>query len=399
VSTVSPWRFVGLGFVAMAMLLPVTLPVPVLRDFVQQRFGVGDFLASTFMAANMVGSILGAPLGGMVADRFGHSRIRLAIVLFVDAALLLSLTAPLPFPVFLGLRCCEGFVHTLGLSLLMAAAADAAPPGRRGRVLGLIGAGLTLGVALGAPLGGWLGDRGTLLPVQVAAAVMAFAAILAGMLGVEPSRIGERAGPAAILRAITADRALRVPLAFAFVDRFTVGFFTTTFPLGMRAVHDLPASRIGLLLALFLLPFSLLSYPFGRLAERRSRVALVAYGSIAYGIVTISVGFWPVAWLPLPMLLLGITSAVMFVPSLVLTNDLTKDATRGTAIGAFNAAGSLGFLVGPLVGGAVYQPVSARSNAADGVAAAFVVAGVAEILCVVVTLRALRALVAARRTT
>ena len=55
-----------------------------------------------------------------------------------------------------------------------------------------------------------------------------------------------------------------------------------------RACTQLPAQRIGLLIAIFMLPFALLSYPFGRLAERHSRVAMVAGGSFVYGVGTLA---------------------------------------------------------------------------------------------------------------
>ena len=41
-------------------------------------------------------------------------------------------------------------------------------------------------------------------------------------------------------------RSSRIPLLFAFADRFTVGFFTSTFPLMLRNLHALPPARIGL---------------------------------------------------------------------------------------------------------------------------------------------------------
>ena len=56
------------------------------------------------------------------------------------------------------------------------------------------------------------------------------------------------------------------------------------------------------------------------------------------------------------------------------------------ALGAFNAAGSLGFIIGPLAGGAISQLVAADWGWPSGYQAAFIVAGVSEMLCVVITL-------------
>ena len=182
------------------------------------------------------------------------------------------------------------------------------------------------------------------------------------------------------------NRLLIAPLAFAFADRFTVGFFTTTFSLYLTRIHDLDPPRIGMLISAFMIPFALLSYPFGRLAESHSRVAMVCGGSLLYGIGTATLGWWSLDWLIGLMFVLGVTSAVMFVPSLVLTTDIAPAEIRTTAMGAFNAAGSLGFIVGPATGGFVSQAVARVADWESGYRAAFVVAGVSEIACVVLAL-------------
>src|SRR5690606_27821708 len=104
--------------------------------------------------------------------------------------------------------------------------------------------------------------------------------------------------------------------------------------------------------------------------------------------------------LPAVMVLLGVTSAVMFVPSLILTVDLSTTDARSTALGGFNAAGSLGFMLGPLFGAQISERVAAATGDwHTGYGAAFAAAGVAELLCVAVTFGALRRLRAQQRTT
>ena len=64
------WRVACLGLLAVLILVPVTMPVTVLRAFVQERFGVSEFMTSLFMSVNMVGAVLSAPIAGALADRF-----------------------------------------------------------------------------------------------------------------------------------------------------------------------------------------------------------------------------------------------------------------------------------------------------------------------------------------
>ena len=56
-----------------------------------------------------------------------------------------------------------------------------------------------------------------------------------------------------------------------------------------------------------------------------------------------------------------------------------ESGVRTASLGAFNAAGSLGFIVGPLVGGLVSQTVAADAGWEAGYRAAFRVAGASEI--------------------
>jgi MFS family permease len=289
----------------------------------------------------------------------------------------------------------------VALSLLLAIASNARAPEKRGRIMGLTGAGIMLGVALGAPLGGAIGRDNPLLPLYVGSGVVALAALIAWLTLEETSRPGsERPSISRILADLRSEPLLAAPLTFAFADRFTVGFYTTTFSLFLSGVHGFTPPQIGLHMAIFMLPFALLSAPFGWLAERgMSRVAMICVGSFVYGICTILVPWLPADGLVPLMIVLGIASAVMFVPSLLITTDVAPEEIRTTAMGAFNAAGSLGFIVGPATGGLVSQLVASEHGWESGYRAAFGVAGASEALCVALALPFLLRLVRAGRTT
>jgi MFS family permease len=390
----------ALGAVAFLTLVPVTLPVAVLRAFVSDRFEVSELATSLFMSINMVGAVLAAPLAGALADRFGRRRELLVAGLSVDAALLWALTAPVSFPVFMTLRFFEGAAHIFALSLLLAIASGSRAGEGRGRVMGMVGGGLTLGVAVGAMLGGLIAGDDPLRPLQLGAVIAAVGAVLSWRLLAEPEHSAQaRPSASHILAAVRGNPLLLAPLAFAFVDRFTVGFYTTTFSLYLSRVHDLSPQHIGILIFTFMLPFALFSYPFGRFAEKHSPVRMVCIGSLVYGVGTASVAFWPVATLPGLMVVLGIASAVMFVPSMILTTNTAPDEIRGTALGAFNAFGSLGFIIGPVTGGLVSTWISSSHGWHAGYRAAFASAGASEILCVALALPFLIRLIRQGRTT
>ncbi|MBT38999.1 MAG: MFS transporter [Deltaproteobacteria bacterium] len=380
-------RVAALGAVAFLTLVPVTLPVSILRAFVADRFDVSELLASLFMSINMVGAVITAPLAGVLSDRIGHRRELLVAGLATDAVLLYALTLPFSFPTFMTLRFFEGCAHIFALSLLLSLASASQTAERRGRVMGMVGGGITLGVAVGAMLGGFLGDADPLRPIRFGAAIAGGGAVVAWWLLPDVDRAGEdRPRIGTIVAVLRANPLLLAPLAFAFVDRFTVGFYTTTFSLYLSGVHGLSPMRIGILIFVFMLPFALFSYPFGRLSERGSPVRMVCLGSLAYGAGTVLVPWWPVDSIFVLMVAVGVASAVMFVPSMILTTQAAPEQIRGTALGAFNAFGSLGFIVGPATGGFVSQHIAETAGWEAGYRAAFGVAGASEALCVVLAL-------------
>ncbi len=394
-----PWRLRVLGILAVLILVPVTLPVPILRALVHDRFGVSETLTSLFMSINMIGAFFAAPLAGLLADRFGKRRELIVGALVLDACCFIALPLTGSFAVFMAIRFVEGCMHIFALSLLLAVAATSQGAERRGRAMGLVGAGLLLGVALGAPIGGALGGSSVILPLNFGAGLLFVAAGVAAATLRETGLARERPAMRELFETVKQHRSVLVPLAFAFADRFTVGFYTTTLSLYLTRVHDATPAQVGALIASFMLPFALFSYPFGRLAEARSITAMLCVGSLLYGLGTAAVGFASIHALYFLMPAIGMAAAVMFVPSMVMTTNLVPDSVRTTALGAFNAAGSLGFIIGPLTGGLVSELVAGPHGWPTGYRAAFVVAGVSEFLCVVLAIPALRRLRAVGMTT
>ena len=386
------------GLLAISIMVPVTLPVPILRELVGIRFEVSELMTSLFMSVNMIGAAIAAPLTGALADRLGRRRPLVIGALLADAIFFLIMTLDMPFELFLLIRFFEGAAHIFALSLLLSIAASLGGPDSRGKTMGITGAGMMLGVAFGAPMGGFLGGVDPLRPLFAGSVLLTAAALLAVWALPDPTGIERRPTLREIARIVRRNRDVIAPLVFAFTDRFTVGFYTTTFSLFASGMHGASPLRVGLWITAFMLPFALFSFPFGMLADRTSKTALLCGGSVAYGILTASLGFWPTAFIGPGMAVVGVFAAIMFVPSMLMTTDLTPPEIRSTALGAFNTAGSLGFILGPITGGLVTELVSASHGAATGYQAAFAVAGGAEVLCAMIALPLLLRLRRAGRT-
>ena len=368
------------------LMLPVTAMVPLLYALTEGRYpGLSDLDRHLFMSAHMGGALLFAVIAGLLSDRLGQRKRLIVPALAVNGLVLLLMWWPWPYPMQLALRFIEGCAHMTVLSLAMTLAADRAPVGREGGAMGLVGAGMSLGVASGAIIGGRIGST---LPEAIflwgggMMLVLAFIAAV-GLREAPIQRAPERLRE--MLRLTLQRRALLVPYVFTFVDRITVGFIISTVSLYFAIVLGFNPMQIGLAMAAFLLPFALLTYPVGLLCQRWNPALMMAVGSVLYGVFLAALGFTPADKIVSMMLVGGIVAALMLAPSLVLLTRVANPVQRATAMGGFHLAGSLGFMLGPLVGVAVISALQKLNFAPyPGV---FVVVGALEIVCVLLFLR------------
>ncbi|QLG26278.1 MFS transporter [Halorarum halophilum] len=376
---------VALATVVFAVMLAQTLVYPGVDLLAVELGGTGVAAPTLFLSVEFAAFVLFAGGWGALSDATSRRRPLVVAGAFGGAAGYLGLAVlpaatGLPFVGALLLRGLQGALTVGAFSLAMSALADLG--GGNGRNMGAAGIAIGLGTAIGAPLGGQLYEVSVFWPLYAAAGLLAIAGLLALPVPDRAPSGGSERGLGALVRGLRERGDLVVPYAFAFVDRLTAGFFALVGTLYFREEFGLGPAETGLLLAAFFAPFALLQYPFGVLSDRVGRVVPVAVGSATFGLAVIAVGFAPTPTLAaVGMVAVGVLGALMAPATLALVVDLAGDDERGVAVAGFNAAGSLGFLAGSLVGGGV--------AATFGYLAAFGVAGGLEVLVALATLPAL----------
>ena len=361
----------------MVAMFNQTLVVAGLKEFIIDDLGGTVAHATLFFSVETFAYLIFAPLWGLASDRLGFRKPFIVLGFLGSGILYFVLAQVESVDTLLMLRFVQGALSVMGWSILMALVLDQAEDRRRGRIMGLMGAALIFGVSLGAPMGGYVTRSfGARAPLYLAASLLVALAVGSMFL---PTR-SVRSSPtriSGVLSALRSQPRLLIPMLFHFVDRFTVGFFVVIFPLYVDSLGATDPAVRGRYLAQFLLPFAFLQYFAGRLTDAVGPFKPLIVGSLLYGLVLCFVGFsdlgllWPV------MVVLGVLAAVMFPPAIALTARYSSRETRGTAMGGFNFAGSLGFTIGPLVGGWAYQ----RS----GYELAFLVSGTMEIVLAIAT--------------
>lgn len=346
---IEPW----LIFLTM---LPVTGVVPILKTFVMDGFAVSEFWTHVFFAANMLAAFLFAPIAGSIADRFGKPQVFLAIAAALDGVCFLLMPHMPDFASLMALRFIEGAFHIAALSLLLAIAG--AEQTNRSAAMGIVGAAITFGVAFGSPIGGYLGSISPLYSLSLGGVLMLIVAVASLVLYVPKTGLSRRQPLGEILKLLVRAPRLRLPYLFAFLDRFTVGFFVASFPILAATAYDFSPGQIGGHIAAFMLTMGLLCPFVVKLSKKMSQTQMLLWGSLVYGIFFATSGFVSPPTLMVWMFVLGAASAVMFIPTLQLSADHAPDGHVGTSMGGFTSAGALGFLTGPLVSGALFSLLS-----------------------------------------
>jgi len=340
-----------------------------------------------FLAAEFAAFVAFAGVWGALSDRTGR-RVPYIVGGAVAGSALYAALAWLPtvtavgFEVVLLLRALQGAATIAAFSLSVTMLMDLS--GGHGKNMGAAGIAIGSGTALGAPLGGQLYGVSPTLPLYVASGLFFLVALLAALV---PDRApaGEGGRLRRAVRRLSETPALSIPYAFGFIDRLTAGFFALVGTLYFREAFGLTPGETGLVLALFFAPFALLQYPFGVLSDSVGRTTPIVAGSALYGVAVVGVGLAPtVETAGAGMVVVGVIGALMAPATMALVTDLVDEQGRATAMAGFNAAGSLGFLTGILVGGFVAGEF--------GYLAAFLVAGGGEIALALVALPRLLAL-------
>lgn len=144
--------FAGIFVVTMLGLVSIGATLPVLPRYVKGPIGSGDVAVGIVLGSFAITGLACRPLAGHLADRRGRKLVVIAGAVATGVAgLLYFVPAGVPGLIvarlFLGAG--EGMVYTAGSAWVV----DLAPPGRRGRIIGLYGLAIWGGLALGPPIG------------------------------------------------------------------------------------------------------------------------------------------------------------------------------------------------------------------------------------------------------
>ncbi len=346
-----------LGFATVVPLLPL---------YLKERLGASATLVGLVVATFAAVETVFKTTWGSIADRIGRRPV-------IIWGLVLSSTAPILMTLlrsawlFVPLRLIDGIGSAALWPAAAAVMADRTTGGGRATAMGTLNmfflSGLALGPSLGLFVSGFTGSYR--VGFYLASALLLGAAMLAARV----FREGEHARDSAphqppgawaggLLRGVRQSPLLLSMLFVAFIQMFGVGLLAPILVIYAHEVVQLSDPLIGTLFLVIVLGVALASVPGGRMADRIGRPR-----TVMWGMAMASVGMWllplagrgNLAILGVAALLLGGSYAVSSPAWLALMSETAPPGSTAMVMGASETAQGAGLIVGPLLGGVLYD--------------------------------------------
>ncbi|QWV93312.1 MFS transporter [Geomonas oryzisoli] len=335
-------------------------------------FGIADAFFSTYLfSLGGRGLLLGLPLLLFSVSKIVLSPVMGACVDRIGARRAATLSLTLYFLVSLGylfcsrlalialLRLFQGMACAMFRPVMLSLVAVVGGPKGEARAAGTFDISFYLAIGIGPLLGGMLHDLWGFYGIFACLALLCLFALTLALRRIpaptEPPVLANRRHCSlALPAALEAARhgTMGGLLAFIFGRGCGISLLAAFLPILLNARLGLSGTQTGMVLASSTLVITSLLRPVGWLSDRLPRKSLVLLGgvsvSLLYFLVPVAQGFHQVLMLGGGI---GLCSVLSQPASTALLLEQGERHGTGLAVGIFNTALNLGFLVGPLLGG------------------------------------------------
>jgi MFS family permease len=347
-----------LSSVPMALAFASVTPILPKMSAALAHNATDAYLVKMMLGVIGIAMVIGAPLGGLLADKFERRR------LLVTVSLVFALAGTAPFmldnlPLILGTRLVMGLAGIFAYIVGVALVADLFEETDRARWMGIFTAVSIAGAVMATLVAGLLGDLGWR---------WAFLTYLIGLPVAGLAWVGLRNMPserASRTMSVRGGAVRRTSFPFSLAGlALLVGIITYApsiyLPFHLAALGAVHPSTIGLSMALTLVASTLASSLFGR--ARRTLSARAAFccsfAAIAAGLAAVAIApNYSVALLGLAVI--GLGSGWLSPNLMASAADAVDESLRGRTLGVIRGAVSLA----PALGVTALEPVASRVGA------------------------------------
>ncbi|MBN1934079.1 MAG: MFS transporter [Anaerolineae bacterium] len=356
-----------LAFTLIVVMLGYGMVIPLYPFYIEALGASGRHMGLLVSTAALLELICG-PIWGSISDRTGRKPIlMLGLLGYALSSLLFGLASKLWM--LFAARALSGVLSSATMATALAYIGDSTREKDRGSGMGMLGAAAGLGTILGPAVGGWLGSSSLSLPFFIAAGAALLALLLAAWLlpeslPVEARRKSSIQGPS--LNALKT--ALFGPIGLLLFMLFLASFGLTNFEsiFGLYAAQELDygPERVGTILAVVGLTSTLgKAILIGPLTRRWGEAPIIkvslAASSVAF-IVLLLAKTYPSVLAATGVFILSKTLLRTVIIALASKRvdpgeQQTRAPGQGAAMGLCQSFMSLGYAVGPLWAGFVFD--------------------------------------------
>ena len=348
---------VFLDLIGFGMIIPVF-------PFYAERVGVAPSTVIFFLGLYSAGQLVGAPLWGSLSDRIGRRPVLLATLLANAASAFMLAESDTGLTLALS-RIIAGLAAG-NISTAYAYTTDITTDATRPKALGLLGSAFGMGFILGPALGGLLAggsadDGSSLGRVAMGAAALSLVAFVLTFVRLPESLTPEKRRQKHTKRAgfgvYLARPTLRGLLLATVIVVAAVALFQSTMALFGAERLGIGPRTLGWIYGFVgVISVAVQAGIIGKLTTRFGPQRLTRAGAV---LIAIGMAGIPLAqqlpWLLATLAVFGVGSA-LFNPSMSgLVAGSAAPHERGGVLGAYQAAASLGRVIGPMAASGVAQ--------------------------------------------
>ncbi len=347
-------------------LLGFGLVIPILPALVNKTFGYAEIIGGAVMAIYSLMQFFFSSFWGNLSDKYGRKPILMSSSAFTAAAyIIFAFTTNIWLLIFS--RALAGF-GSANISAATAYIADITTKENRAKSMGIIGAAFGLGFIFGPPIGGILMNKfNSLMPVGLLAAGLCLSNLflIYFILPESLKEKGKGTRPGFVQSNIIAFKELQTPfigrilwLNFLFVAAFSM--MQVTCPLLWDDIYGLSKKEIGWIFAfLGLIAVIIQGGLLGKLTRSFQEKTLIYSGWL---LMAIGLGFLPYLsndnfWVPTLILMgmIAFANACITPVFTAMVSKKTDSEHQGRIMGTVQSFSALGRIIGPIIGGGLYQ--------------------------------------------
>jgi MFS family permease len=321
------------------------------------------FIASSFM----IGRIVTSFYGGQISDRIGRKPlILIGLLVFGVSTMLMAFVPTWEWLVLL--RIVQGAATGATWPVAEALLVDSVPPRLRGEAMGLFvstfNAGLFLGPGIAGVLfigiGGFFGEYAGYVSAFILTGCLAFLSLVLARTFVKDVYVGTEEQKVETEHVDVDIKSVRGNIrAFYGVELVTgigIGLIIPIFALYFVEVIHGAVEMLAFLMSIGGLVNILFSTPLGMLSDHIGRKLLIYIGMMIGVIVMFIWGFVPfVLGIGILFVVRSFSFAIFFPSYRALQADIIPGPVRGRLMGRMQSFWNLGAVLGPIIGGMIYE--------------------------------------------